>query len=225
MVENGHRKPTRKFVEAVDSALKLDDALIGLYDMTDAMGGRLPEWFRPWVEIEREAKVLRTWQPLVVPGLLQTEEYARIMLSGEPGVTPAQLDENVAARIDRRGILSRANPPILWVVLDERVLRHPVGSEDVMARQIEHLAEAAQQPNITVQVVPLNSGATTGLSGGFVLAEIPGMADVAYMDSAQHGQVTDRTEEVATLSYRYEVIRAEALTKRASLKLIEEMVQ
>ncbi|MEV7008344.1 helix-turn-helix transcriptional regulator [Streptosporangium sp. NPDC051022] len=225
MIENGHRRPTRPFVEATDRALELDGVLLDLYDMLHSLAGRIPEWFRPWIEIEREAESLRNWQPLIVPGLLQTRDYAHAMLAGEPRITPERLEEYVATRLERQAILSKANRPMLWVVMDEGILYRPIGGAEVMAAQLRHLVEAGDHPDTVIQILPLKTGNTTGLSGGFSVAQASpsrGASCSAYMEFPGTGHVTDRPNEVAALALRYETIRAEALPRRESLELIKE---
>ncbi|GAA0823427.1 helix-turn-helix transcriptional regulator [Streptosporangium amethystogenes subsp. fukuiense] len=226
MVELGHRKAPREMAQKIDEVLELGSALTDLWDLLNHVGSHLPDWFRPWIEIEREAETLRAWQPLVVPGLLQTRDYAEAMLRGEPRITPEQLEEYVSARMDRQTILSRPTPPMLWAVIDESVLFRPVGEDHVMAAQLKHLAEAGERPDIAIQVLPTQARTTTGVSGGFVIAQAHrGMLNAAYVESAGAGQVTDRPDEVAVLALRYETIRVEALSQRESLKLIKETIK
>ncbi|GAA3090546.1 helix-turn-helix domain-containing protein [Streptosporangium carneum] len=225
MIENGHRRPTRSFVEATDRALDLDGALLDLYDMLHSMASRIPEWFRPWIEIEREAESLRNWQPLIVPGLLQTRDYAHAMLAGEPRITPERLEEYVATRLERQTILSKENRPMLWVVMDEGILYRPIGGAEVMSAQLRHLVEAGDHPDTVIQILPLKAGSTAGLSGGFSIAQASpsrGATCSAYMEFPGTGHVTDRPTEVAALALRYEAIRAEAMSRRESLELIKE---
>jgi transcriptional regulator with XRE-family HTH domain len=225
MIENGYRKASRQHVERVDAILRLGGDLVKLWTRTELAATQLPAWFRPWLEVERDAQAFRTWEPLVVPGLLQTRDYAEAMLRGEPGMTPEELDQKIALRMERQEILSRPKPPVLWVVLDEGVLHRPIGADGVMTGQLKHLVEAARQPHITIQVLPFSSRATAGLGGAFVIAEMPGENSVLYIDSIGHGQVSEQPKDVAALNYRYEVIRAESLSHRESLKLIEEAAQ
>ncbi|WP_440100162.1 helix-turn-helix domain-containing protein [Streptosporangium sp. H16] len=223
MVELAHRKAPREMTEKIDKVLKLDGALTNLWDLVSHVGSRLPDWFRPWIEIEREAETLRAWHPLVVTGLLQTRDYAEAILRGEPRITPEQLEEYVTARMERQAILDRANRPMLWAVIDEGVLLRPVGADDVMAAQLRHLAEMGERPDIAIQILPLDARTTSGINGGFVLAHARrGVVNAAYIESAGAGQVTDRPDEVAALALRYEAIRVEALPQRESLKLIKE---
>ncbi|MET8143847.1 helix-turn-helix transcriptional regulator [Sphaerisporangium sp. NPDC005288] len=223
MVENARRSPSRDFAERCDKALQLDGALLRLWPFINRAS--TPSWFRPWLEVEREAATLRTWEPLVVPGLLQTEEYARAILLGEPRVTPEDVEEQVAARMERQRIFERPEPPMLWAVLDEAVLHRPIGSAQVMTAQLHRLLEAGALPCVTIQVVPLSAYSTTGLEGGFIIAQTRGLPDTVYLESAGHGQVVERAAEVEELTVRYEVIRAEALPQRASLELIRETIQ
>lgn len=223
MVELTHRKAPREMTEKIDKVLKLDGALTNLWDLVSHVGSQLPDWFRPWIEIEREAETLRAWHPLVVTGLLQTRDYAEAILRGEPRITPEQLEEYVTARMERQTILDRANRPMLWAVIDEGVLLRPVGADDVMAAQLRHLVEMGERPDIAIQILPLDARTTSGINGGFVLAHARrGVVNAAYIESAGAGQVTDRPDEVAALALRYEAIRVEALSQRESLKLIKE---
>ncbi|MFD8527284.1 Scr1 family TA system antitoxin-like transcriptional regulator [Streptosporangium canum] len=224
MIETASRPPSEEFARYCDEALEADGALIRLWPMVSHTAA--PAWFRPWLDVEATAEALRSWEPLVVPGLLQTEDYARAVLSGDIGVTPEQVEEQVTARMERQNILKRLQPPLLWVVIDEAVLHRPIGSPAVMAAQIAHLLEAGQAPRITIQVLPLKAYSTTGLAGGFAIAQTQGVFDTAYVESAGvMSRVTERPEDVSVLAYRYDGIRSEALSQRESLELIKETLQ
>lgn len=223
MAETARRPPTADFAKNCDDTLELEGALVRIKIMIDNVADQLPAWFRPWVEIEQTADSLRFWQPLIVPGLLQTADYARSIVSGRPGASAERVQKNVAARLDRQLILRRERPPMLWVVLDEGVLGRLVGDRSIMAAQLDHLLDVAGRPHITIQVLPFEACCTTGLLGGFVIAQTRGIADTVYMESASHGQVSDRTGEVTDITTRYEAIKAEALPRRASRELIAEV--
>ncbi|MEV8632533.1 helix-turn-helix transcriptional regulator [Streptosporangium sp. NPDC051023] len=226
MLENGNRGPTPELACSMDSALKLDGALSSLWAMLDNVSKQLPTWYRSWLEIEREADTLRTWQPVIVPGLLQTEDYARAVLSTEPLATPEQIEERTTARMERQNILRRTSPPVWWVLLDEGVLDRPIGSPSVMAAQLGHLAETASSSRITIQIVPWSAYSAIGLIGAFVIATAPGEPDTAYIDSAGISvRVTGRPDDVSSLALRYDAIRAEALSQRESLILIKEKMR
>ncbi|NRQ35614.1 helix-turn-helix domain-containing protein [Nonomuraea sp. NN258] len=223
MIETARRSPTEEFARLCDGALEAEGALMRLWPMVSHASA--PPWFRPWLDVEATAEAIRTWEPLVVPGLLQTEDYARAILSGEPGVSPEEIEEHVTARMERQSILRRPKPPILWVVLDEGVLHRPIGSPHIMEAQLTHLLEAAHAVRITIQILPLDAYSTTGLLGGFAIAQAHGTPDTAYVEAASNAQVTDWTESVKTLAFRYEGIRSEALSQRESVKLIKETRQ
>ncbi|GAA2854898.1 helix-turn-helix transcriptional regulator [Streptosporangium fragile] len=223
MIETAKRSPSEEFARHCDEALEAEGALMRLWPMVSHASA--PPWFRPWLDVEATAEALRTWEPLIVPGLLQTEDYARAMLQGEPGVSPEQVEEQVTARMERQSILRRPKPPMLWVVMDEGVLHRPIGSPAVMAAQLERLLEAGQAPRITIQVLPVRAYSTTGLLGGFAIAQTHGTPDTAYVEAASNAQVTDWVETVKTLIFRYEGIRSEALPQRESLELIKETIR
>ncbi|MEU4536379.1 helix-turn-helix transcriptional regulator [Streptosporangium sp. NPDC023825] len=222
MVERGERPAKEDFASSVDPALNAGGALLAAWRKAQEQAARLPLWFRRWVEIEQSADALRTWQPLIIPGLLQTVDYARALLGGKPGVNLDRVEASLAARIDRQHILGREDPPMLWVILDEGVLTRPVGDKAVMAGQMDHLLAMAERPRIVIRVLPRDSWNTTGLLGAFVIARGRDMPDMAYVESAAHGQVTGDPDDVTEITARYEMIHGEAQSQRASCDLIRE---
>lgn len=221
-IERAGRRPSRTFIERCEEAFGLQGEL--LQHWPDLTREASPRWFRTWLEIEGEADALRSWEPLLLPGLLQTEDYARAVISGKPGATADQVEEALAIRMARQKLFLRADPPMYWAVIDECVLRRPIGGREVMYRQLEHLLEMVKSPRISIQVVPFDLGATTGLSGGFAIAQLREAADAAYLESAGVGHVTDRPEEVQAISVRYEAIRGDAHSQHTSTEMIKEMM-
>jgi transcriptional regulator with XRE-family HTH domain len=219
-VERGQRSPSRNFMQRYDDALESGGELVRLWEQLTRAAS--PRWFRGWLDVEQEAHTLHTWQPLVVPGLLQTEEYARVVISGEPGITDEQVEKAVAARMERQEIFNRATPPLFRAVLDEGVLHRPIGGGEVMRRQLERLAEAIESPRIGVQVIPTALGVTTGVLGAFVIAQLPGSPDTVYIESAVNGHVSNRPEDVGAIHSRYDTLRAEAQPQHMSIALIRE---
>ncbi|MDH2428742.1 helix-turn-helix transcriptional regulator [Sphaerisporangium sp. TRM90804] len=224
MIENGHRSPSIELARQVDETLGLGTALTGLLDRLNRAAAQLPQWFRPWLDFEREAETLYIWELSMVPGLLQTEGYARALISNEPGVSVEQIEERIAARLDRQTILQRSRPPVLSVVLDESVLHRPVGGPHVMLAQMDHLLSMGDNSCISLHVLPYEAYSTVGLLGGFVVADMPGGAPaVAYIDSqSTEDRVSGGREEVRGLAFRHGVIRGDALSRRASLDMIKE---
>ena len=223
-VESCRRIPSLDFARRCDEVLGTDGLLTRLHALV--AGDAYPSWFRPYVEMEKTAISLRTWEPVLVPGLLQTEDYARAILrAARPRDTDAAIDELVTARLARQAILTRDDPPDLWVVIDEGVLRRPVGEPGVMVAQLDKLLIAGREPWLTVQVMPLAAGAHPGLLGPFVIAGFAAVPDVVYLDNALAGQVIERREDVRYVGVLYDTLRAEALPPRASADLITEVVR
>ncbi|MFC6081766.1 helix-turn-helix domain-containing protein [Sphaerisporangium aureirubrum] len=219
-VERAKRFPSRDFVERCDEALALNGDLVRLWPLLTREAS--PPWFHGWLDVEQEAHTLRTWQPLVVPGLLQTEEYARAVIRGEPHITQEEVANKLQARMERQAILARTTPPVFWVVIDESVLLRPIGGTAVIHRQLERLLEAVESPRISIQVVPMNLGGTTGISGGFVIAQLNGRSDTVYIESATHGYVTNQSEDVQAIHHRYDTIRMDAHPQHVSIDRIRE---
>lgn len=191
----------------------------------DVLRRRDPVWFRPWADIEREAAALRWYEPAWVPGLFQTEAYARATLAGER-LSPAEVDRLVTSRLRRQSVLTCDHPPLLIAVIDEAVIRRMRESPaDLCAEQATRLIECAALPNVELHVVPSSAGLYPGLGGQFILAEMGDGQRVAYADSQLAAHIVERADEVATLAGRWERIRSAALPRPASLELIREAIR
>ncbi|NBE94313.1 MULTISPECIES: helix-turn-helix domain-containing protein [unclassified Nonomuraea] len=221
LVERGQRKPTKSFTIAAEAALGLNGELFRLLPNTRVMS--VPNWFSEWPTVEENAHTIRTWQPLVIPGLLRTPRYARAILAAEPGATERWVEEAVETRLRRQSVFERDDPPMYWALVDECVLLRPFGGKEVMREQLVHLLEMAERPNISVQLVPLEVGATAGLLGGFALAQSDGMPDRVYLDSAAHGTVSAREETVRQVSVRYDAIHKWAHPAHVSRRQVCEV--
>jgi|SRR5579875_312484 len=224
-IETGDRAATDVVTEDLDRVLSAGGALMLLREeMGDGLGYQAyPSWFQDWLIKEREARRLRWFEPLLVPGLLQTVEYARAVFATRFGVTSEWIDDQVAARLKRQDILERDEPPQLWVIVDEFVLRRPVGGAHVMREQMGHLIEMAQRPHVSVQVIAAAVGGHRGLwAGGFALADFDDAASVGYQEAASEGQLVDRAEGVTTLVDGWDTLMREALPWAASQSLLEE---
>ncbi|WP_187281292.1 helix-turn-helix transcriptional regulator [Nonomuraea sp. C10] len=218
-IERGRRAPTRDFAERLDQTFQADGHFVGLFEQIS----RSPDlgWFARWVEeIEPQAVILQSWDPLVIPGCLQTPEYARALISS---TCPAeQVEERVLARTRRVHLFDRPNAPIYLALVDENVLHRPLGSVAILADQLGHLLKLSQHPRITVQVVPVAAGCVVGLLSAFSLARLRGGAEIVSTDSWLSGHVTGDYDAVAQLKVRYETIRADAYSQSMSQRAIEE---
>jgi transcriptional regulator with XRE-family HTH domain len=215
MIETAKRTPTRDFAERCDAALNTEGALIRLWPLVNR--GVFPSWFRGFVELEATATSILSLSMQLVPGLLQTEGYARaVMLAGRhPNV-----DELVDARLDRQRILNRPHPPLLWVVLDEAVLRRRVGSPMVLREQLKRLVEVASSARIVVQVLPFDAGAHAGMDGPLTILSFDEGSDAVYVEGIGNGQLMTRPEEVERCRLVYDLVRAAALSPEASADMI-----
>jgi transcriptional regulator with XRE-family HTH domain len=217
-IETGKRPPTELFAQMCDRAFPDRDGWFSEFYAESRTWIATPPWFRSWVEHEQQAATLRIWQLGVLSGLLQTADYARAILTAEPGVTEDQIGARLAARLERQAILTRDDPPAGWFLVDEAALRRRIGPAGVMAAQLAHLAGIARLPNVTIQVVP--STAHAGLLGGFALTE-----RAAYVETAVAGQVFEDAEIIAGLLTRFDTLRSEAFRGSESLALIERMCE
>lgn len=223
-IELGDRAATAEVAADLDAALQLNGALIQLREeMGDSMSYQaFPAWFQDWVSKEAEATRLRWFEPLVVPGLLQTEAYARAIIGTRFGLTIDEIEEQVAARLKRQEILAREMPPALWVVLDEWVLRRPVGGSRVMSEQTNRLIEVADRPSIVLQIISASVGAHDGTTGAFTIADFEDAASVGYQEGAGGGHPVEEPQGVALLELVWDTLRGEALPRTASRALLEE---
>nr|WP_240979647.1 helix-turn-helix transcriptional regulator [Streptomyces sp. HNM0574] len=161
----------------------------------------LPEWFSAFVSLESESRVIRAYEPHYVPGLLQTENYARAVLrSGMPHAPEEEIQRQVALRMERQTVLTREEPPLLWVVVDETVLRRPIGGEEVMREQIDYLAEVSARPNVQLQIMPFSAGPHPAMYGPFHLFRFPivELPDVACAESLVGAVYFDHGDDVST---------------------------
>lgn len=216
-IETGYRAPTPEQAKDFDKFFDLP----GMFqDLEERLHG-LPfsAGFRPFAPFEAEAVVLKIFDCTTVPGLLQTEAYAREVLSTHPDVTPELIEERLKGRMDRQKILGRESPPAprLWVLLDEMVLRRAVGGPKVMAEQIQRLIDVASSPGVTIQII--DAAAHCGLSGAVIIAELPARR-VAYLETIGDGMTV---EDFRDAELKFDTLRTEALRGSESLALMERI--
>ncbi|OHV42011.1 MULTISPECIES: helix-turn-helix domain-containing protein [Pseudofrankia] len=159
----------------------------------------LPNWFQPYIGLEESASLIRTYELQFIPGLLQTEEYARAVITqGNRGVARDVIDTRVNVRMNRQKLLTRDNAPRLWVVIDEAALRRPIGGTKTMKAQIEHLLELMNQPSLTLQVMPFDFGGHAAEGGAFSILRFPeaDIPDVVYIEVLGGANYLDKREDV-----------------------------
>jgi transcriptional regulator with XRE-family HTH domain len=162
-------------------------------------GDVLPGWFETYVGLEEAAALVRTYEVQFIPGLLQTEEYARAVISlGNSASPPEEIEQRVSLRITRQKLLTRGDAPRLWAVVDEAALRRPIGGRDVMRGQIERLIEATKLPGVILQVLPFRVGGHTAEAGAFTILRFPesDLPDVVYVEQLTSALYLDRRDDV-----------------------------
>jgi transcriptional regulator with XRE-family HTH domain len=218
-VENGRRPPWPRLAEACDRVFPERRGWFTDWYDESRQWGEVPPAFRSWAEVEERAASLRVWTPSVVPGLLQTEDYARTMLATHPKVTSAEVSARLASRMERqRRVLERDQPPAAWFIIDELALYRCVGSHEVMTAQCKHLLSVAGRPGITLTVMP--AVAHTGTESAFVIAD-----GSAYAEHAAGGYVFTDEVTVTSLSARFDSLRAEGYRASESAARIGRMAE
>ncbi|WP_189877450.1 helix-turn-helix domain-containing protein [Streptomyces bluensis] len=217
-------KPTLELARALDAALGADNLLVELWPYVYREA--FPDWSRKFMEYSGRAVGIREYAAHVVPGLLQTKAYARAVLSvGRTLGSKEQLEERVTVRMGRQDRLGAPDRPELWVVLDEAVLRRPVGGQVVMREQLERLLEAAAEPHVTVQVLPFDQGEHDVMGGSLTVLTMPDGSEVAYTEGAHYGQLIEDPEEVRSFALTYDRLRAAALPPLMSLDMIRSVME
>ncbi|MCX5068664.1 helix-turn-helix transcriptional regulator [Micromonospora lupini] len=223
-VELGHTVPNEAYLKRADEVLDTGGLLTSLRDL--GRRDREPVWFRPWLEVERVATQLRCFGATMIPGLLQTADYARAVFQLDLGLTAERVEELVAARLERQAILDREHPPQLTAVIDEAALqRFAEGCAGVLADQLRHLVACARRPHIRVHVLPQQVGLHAGLFGPFILGRTTDGSWLGFLDNQTGGTAVDDIFEVATLLGRWESLRSDALPRQQSIDLLEEIVK
>ncbi len=227
-VEKGTRPPTPEFTRHADRVFTalwppFDGHFARIRELAVRAG--YEEWFQDWVDAEREAVELCSWQQTIVDGLLQTREYARAILRALPGVTDEQAEQQTDARMERQAVLAKEDAPFVWSVMDEDVLHRCVGSRETMRDQCAHLLKAGENPRIRILIVPRSAGAHAGLAAGFVIASFRESADLVYLAGTAQGRITGSPATVRQLARVFDTLRAEALSPRASAELITEVME
>lgn len=184
--------------------------------------------FEEYVGLEAEATSLRAYDANLINGLLQTPQYARALLTAvRPTDSPANIDRLVDLRMQRQALLDRRPQFSLWAIVDEAVLRRPVGGREVMRDQLRHLVKATELPNVTLQVMPFREGAHTGLNGPFSILEFPrrGDPDVVYIDGPAGNLYVENTSEINWFTLVFDHLRADAMAPDRSVEFIEAVVR
>ncbi|ONM47942.1 helix-turn-helix domain-containing protein [Nocardia donostiensis] len=183
----------------------------------------LPTWFETYIGLEQAATTIRTYEAQFVPGLLQTRDYARsvIMLGNDD-----EMERRVTIRLRRQDILSRSAPPTLWAVLDENMLRRPVGGVPVLRAQIEHLLEVSEKPNVKIQVLPYEVGGHPAASGSFSILRFPEpeLSDVVYLEQLTSSYYLEKKQDVELYMTVMNKLSVQSLTPGESRDFLRKVL-
>ena len=188
----------------------------------------LPDWFETYLGLESAATSIRSFEMQFVPGLFQTEDYARAVTRlGHQTALVDEIERRVGLRLKRQELLARAQPPRIWAVMDEAVLRRPVGGIAVMRAQLRHLVEAARMPTVTLQAVPFARGGHAGASGSFSILrfEERDLPDVIYIEQLTSAVYLDQRPDIEHYLEVVDQLSGEALTPAATVRFIEQVAR
>ncbi|KOV11263.1 DNA-binding protein [Streptomyces sp. XY431] len=228
-VEQGKRTPQRELLEASERILDAGGLLIVTSDDIESAKAkarvRHPEWFRGYAKLEAKAEDLHDWSLWDVPGLLQTEAHARAVYEmRQPLLSEETIEIRVMARMARQEVLTKWPRAMFSWVIDESVLRRPMGGWDVHAAQLRHLIEVGSTRGMVVQVMPLDRTEHAGMGGPFILITPKGQSQMGYIEVQTSSRLITDQSEVRILNARYSTLRSQAHTPPESLKLIEKIL-
>ncbi len=228
-LERGRRTPQAEFLDAADELLEAGGLLAAAKEDVARARARArvkhPAWFRDYALLERDAVEISFFSTLTIPGLLQTEAYARTTFTvRQPLLDEATIENGAAARLSRQEILTAWPAPVVTAVIDESVLRRSIGGPAVQREQLKQLLASSRLRSTTIQVLPMDCDGYAGVDGPFILLTPKGKQQLGYLEVQGRANLVTDPEEVRMLAVRYGSIRGQALTPRGSMALIEKLL-
>jgi transcriptional regulator with XRE-family HTH domain len=219
-IEQEHKPPSSEFASKCDEVFDTPATFADLQELVAREAW--PSYFAPVIDSETRATQIHEWELRVVPGLLQTEDYARsVIKAGQPRISPDELERKVSARLERQVIFGRpADRPMYWAVIHEGVLRHVVGSPETMRTQLGRLVDAIDSPDIIIQVLPYSASDHPGTDGPILIFDYVNDPSSGYTECKGGGMIVEQPEQVTGLVTSMNLIRAAALSPRESGKYI-----
>ncbi|MEU7859575.1 helix-turn-helix transcriptional regulator [Nonomuraea sp. NPDC049141] len=243
----GCSPPTITRIEAAQTSARIADVtmLLEIYDVPahskevllqlardarkrgwwDKMSDSIPEHFQSYVGLEEDASLISGYESEYIPGLFQTEEYAQAIMGAEPTLpSEEELERGLSIRMKRQERLASAEPPEMWMVLNEAVIRREIGDEGVMRRQLERLLELSSQNFINIQILAFDSGAHPAMNGGFRILKFPKLSDpdIVYLDYWRGGIYLEAPDDVNAYNRLFDHLRARALGPDQTRRLIKQ---
>jgi transcriptional regulator with XRE-family HTH domain len=188
----------------------------------------VPDWFQVYVGLEEAAALIRVYEVQFVPGLLQTEEYARaVVVQGSPNLVPEEVESRVAVRMGRQKLFAREDPPRLWAIVDEAALRRPMGGREVLAGQIKRLIDVVGELNITLQVMPFKYGGHAAEGGAFTIMRFPeaDLPDMVYMEYLTGAHYVDKPEDVEVYAAVMERLSVAGTSPERTRDILNEILK
>ena len=237
-LETARARPQRRTLVALLDLYHVDDPLradlIDIARTADGQGwlrpyhSELPEEYAAYISFEAEARSVRNYESLFIPGLLQTEDYARAVITGTlPMANQTEIEQRVQARMERQELLRGDEPLELWAIVDEAAIRRTVGGPKVMRAQLTHLREAAEQPDTTLQVIPFDVGAHPGMPGSFIYMEFgePTDPELVYVDTLAGDLFLEADADVRRYAAMFDHLRATALSPANTTRMISTIIE
>lgn len=223
-IEQGRRALLPDLARQLDRLLETKGALeTAVENMPEV--DLIPAWAEQYMDLEREALALSWFENQVLPGLLQTENYARAVFRTDvPALSEEEIGQRVGARIERREILQRSKPPTASFVFSEAILIDRLGGDQVHVETLRHVRSCIEIPGITVQVMPLGRRTHAGLSGPFILLETPDHQRLAYTETQRGSQLISDPDEVSILERKYALLRTQALNTQDTKGLLDRLL-
>ncbi|MEW2174982.1 helix-turn-helix transcriptional regulator [Streptomyces sp. NPDC005406] len=223
-IEQGRRALQVPLARRMDTLLETKGALATAVENMPEVD-LIPAWAEEYMDLEREALALSWFENQVLPGLLQTENYARAVFRTDvPALTEEEIGQRITTRVDRREILLREQPPTASFIISEAVLIDRLGGDDVYAESLRHVRHCADTSGVAIQIMPLGRKTHAGLSGPFILLETPDHQRLAYTETQRGSQLIAAPDEVSILERKYAMLRTQALNTEETRALLDRLL-
>ncbi len=222
-IENGRRLPKRQTAKLCDELFNTPGTFLRLWRLV--VQRAYPLRFGLYGELEADATRIHVWEMRYVPGLLQTPDYARAVIKAySPREADDIIEQDVTARMARQEIFTKEGAPLVWFVIDESVLHRPFGGKNVMRQQIEKLASMADHPNTVIQIMPFDVTDRPGCAGPLIIFQFHDSQPIGYAEGSGSGRLIETSADVEEAIACYDLIRAAALPRSATLELLKARV-
>ncbi|MEO3977180.1 helix-turn-helix transcriptional regulator [Streptomyces sp. CAU 1734] len=223
-VERGEQLPSLALAQALDAHFRTHELFVEL--LTVAQDSTIPDYVQAVLESEDRAIRIQVFDSSLIPGLLQTEDYARELFRiSKPNASPAEVEEKVATRMRRKRLFEKSDKPLYWAIIDEAALKRPLGGAHCMADQMSQIIEVAGARHISLQVLPFTHGGHSLMGGTLSLLTLGDGTTIGYAESFISGAVVETPQRVLDLVQNFDVVRCQALSEGESLDLLRNYLR